>query len=306
MRKTHTPAFAIVVLLFACALPARAQQQSALPDMLVGGEAMYTVQHGDAFTRIGARFGVDATTLAHDNGLTPSARLRVGQVLRVDNRHIIPQLLEEGILINLPQRMLFYFLRGTLLRHYPVGLGRPSWPTPTAEFEVVRMQADPVWHVPKSIQEEMARSGKKVKTRVPPGPDNPLGKYMIGLSLPCYGIHGTIAPGSIYGFHTHGCIRLHPDDIADLFSRVAIGTPGRIIYAPVLLAQGDGGRIYLEVHRDIYKQGVDMVQTVQRLATARGVGGLLDWQRVAEVIRMQEGVAREVSLRSSVRIERGE
>jgi L,D-transpeptidase ErfK/SrfK len=109
----------------------------------------------------------------------------------------------------------------------------------------------------------------------------------------------------------NGGDRGNGDDIADLFSRVAIGTPGRIIYAPVLLAQIDGGRIYggriyLEVHRDIYKQGVDMVQTVQRLATARGISALLDWQRVEEVIRTQEGVAREVTLRPSLRMEGGE
>ena len=29
----------------------------------------------------------------------------------------------------------------------------------------------------------------------------------------------------------------HPDDIADLFGRVSIGTPGHIIYTPVLLAR---------------------------------------------------------------------
>jgi L,D-transpeptidase ErfK/SrfK len=64
--------------------------------------------------------------------------------------------------------------------------------------------------------------------------------------------------------------------------------------------------IHYQVHRDIYEQGVDMVQTVQRLATARGISALLDWQRVEEVIRTQEGVAREVTLRPSLRMEGGE
>jgi L,D-transpeptidase ErfK/SrfK len=274
--------------------------------MLVGSEGAYTVRPGDSFARIGARFGVDAGTLAHENDLTTSARVRVGQVLRVDTRHIVPRFLEDGILINLPQRMLFSFVQAKLLRHYPVGLGRPDWPTPTGAFEVVRMAANPVWHVPKSIQAEMRRRGKRVKTQVPPGPDNPLGKYMIGLSLPCYGIHGTTAPSSIYGFHTHGCIRLHPDDIEDLFRQLSLGTSGRIIYEPVLLAESDGGRIYLEVHRDMYKQGVDMGQTVQRLAAARGISARVDWQRVQQVIRTQEGIAREVTLQPSVQSGRGE
>ena len=74
-------------------------------------------------------------------------------------------------------------------------------------------------------------------------------------SLWGYGIHGTIAPSSVYHFRSHGCIRLHPDDIAELFDRVSVGTPGRLIYQPVLLAVVDDGRILLEVHRDIYELG---------------------------------------------------
>jgi L,D-transpeptidase ErfK/SrfK len=83
-----------------------------------------------------------------------------------------------------------------------------------------------------------------VKTRVPPGPDNPLGQYWIGLSLVGYGIHGTIASASIYQFRSHGCIRIHPNDIADLFGRVSLGTSGHIIYTPVLLARLTSDQIY--------------------------------------------------------------
>jgi L,D-transpeptidase ErfK/SrfK len=130
---------------------------------------------------------------------------------------------------------------------------------------------------------------------VPPGPDNPLGQYWLGLSLAGYGIHGTIAPASIYQFRSHGCIRLHPDDIADLFARVSIGTPGTIIYAPVLLAQVTGDQIYLEVHRDVYKRRGEPLAVVQRLSVLWGLGPRLDWQRVEEVVRLKDGVAREVS-----------
>ena len=60
---------------------------------------------------------------------------------------------------------------------------------------------------------------------MPPGPDNPLGKHWLGLSIHGYGIHGTIAPSSIYQFRTHGCIRLHPDDIAELFLTCRVVLP---------------------------------------------------------------------------------
>jgi L,D-transpeptidase ErfK/SrfK len=73
------------------------------------------------------------------------------------------------------------------------------------------------------FKKKWQREGKKVLTRVEAGANNPLGKYWLGLSLSGYGIHGTLAPASIYRFQSHGCIRLHPDDIAQLFSQVEVG-----------------------------------------------------------------------------------
>jgi hypothetical protein len=37
-------------------------------------------------------------------------------------------------------------------------------------------------------------------------------------------IHGTNNPGSIGGFVSAGCIRMHNKDIMDLFGRVSVGT----------------------------------------------------------------------------------
>lgn len=275
---------------------AAAQDTAGLPGALVGEQFEYIVQPGDSLTRIGARFGIGQLVLARMNDKKYNAVLRPGQLLQIDNRHIIPERLPEGILINLPQRMLYYFQAGKLVSDYPVGLGRPSWPTPARDFTVVNLQENKTWYVPKSIQEEMQREGKVVKTRVPPGPDNPLGKYWIGLSLPGIGIHGTIAPASVYHFQSHGCVRLHPDDIATLFQRVSKGQPGKIIYAPVLLTRLEDGRIFLEVNRDIYKKGIDPLAVVENSARIQGLSDMLDWDKVKDVIRLEEGLAREVGL----------
>lgn len=284
-------------LVFAAWMPvAGAQETAAFPAELVGEPFEYTVQSGDSLTRIGARFGVEQIVLARTNGIKYSAMLHPGQLLRIDNRHIVPERLEEGIVINLPQRMLYYFQAGKLVLHYPVGLGRPSWPTPEGRFRVVDPQENKTWHVPKSIQEEMRREGKVVLTQVPPGPDNPLGKHWLGLGIPGIGIHGTIAPASVYHFQSHGCIRSHPDDIAALFQHVTKGEPGKIIYAPVLLARLEDGRIFLEVNRDIYKKGIEPITIVERSAQAQGLTDMLNWAEVKNVIRLKEGLAREVGL----------
>jgi L,D-transpeptidase ErfK/SrfK len=109
-----------------------------------------------------------------------------------------------------------------------------------------------------------------------------------------YGIHGTIAPSSVYHFRSHGCIRLHPDDIAELFERTEVGTSGQLVYQPVLLAVVEDGRILLEVHQDIYNKGIDPIQFVRDMAEAHGLSHDIDWSRVDAVIAAQEGLAREV------------
>jgi L,D-transpeptidase ErfK/SrfK len=138
-----------------------------------------------------------------------------------------------------------------------------------------------------------------VKTRVPPGPENPLGQYWLGHNLAGYGIHGTLASTSIDRFRSHGCIRLHQADIADPFGRVPIGTPGYITDTPLILARLTNDWINLEVHRDVFKRAGDPLMSVQRIAASEGTVPWLDWPQVEEVIRRKDGVAWEVSQRPS-------
>lgn len=265
-----------------------------LSNKVVGGESTYIIRPGDILTGIGARFGVDVRLLVGQNAIANPDRIYAGKSLSINNPHIVPAGAEDGILINLPQRMLFHFGKGELLAAYPVGLGKPDWPTPAGKFKILSREMNKTWKVPKSIQEEMRREKQRVLTQVPPGPDNPLGKHWLGLSMPGYGIHGTIAPSSVYDFRSHGCIRLHPDDVAALFEQVVIGAPGELVYRPVLLAVVDDGRILLEVHPDIYDKGMDLAQIVRDMAQAHGLSPAIDWPLAEEVIAAQDGLAREV------------
>ena len=281
-------------LLAVLSLPVSAGDLPPLSHKVVGGDSEYTVRSGDFLIAIGARFGVAAMVLAQQNAIPYEAIIHPGQRLRIHNPHIVPGTLDDGILINLPQRMLFHFSQGNLLGAYPVGLGKPTWPTPQGEFRIVTREKNKTWKVPKSIQEEMRSEQKIVREEVPPGPDNPLGAHWLGLSLWGYGMHGTIAPSSVFHFQSHGCIRLHPDDVAELFDRVEVGTTGRLIYQPVLLAVVEDGRILLEVHRDIYNKGIDPAQIVRDLAETNGLSQDIDWPTVDAVIAAREGLAQEV------------
>ena len=283
----------LAALLAVSGLAAIAGEPPPLSARVAGGDSFYMVWPGDILAGIGARFGVDYRLIARQNGIADVNRIYAGKQLRIHNPHIVPAGMDDGILINIPQRMLFHFRKGELLAAYPVGLGKPEWPTPEAEFKIVSMETHKAWLVRKSIREEMRCEQKAVQEQVPPGPDNPLGAHWLGLDLWGYGIHSTIAPSSVYRFRSHGCIRLHPDDIADLFDKVKIGTRGRLVYLPALLAVVDG-RILLEAHPDIYEKGIDLAQAVRDMAAANGLSQAIDWQQAEAVIAAQEGLAAEV------------
>lgn len=285
---------AAAFVLFAHLPLVEAAQLPPLSRGVTGAVSEYVVKPGDTLGSIGARNGIEWRVLARLNGISPKKALAVGQTLYLDNRHVVPADLNDGIVINLPQRLLFLFRDKSVVRQYSVSPGRPAWPTPTGTFEVITMLEKPTWYVPKSIQEEWARAGKVVKTSVPPGPNNPLGRNWIGLSFPSLGIHGTNAPLSIYDFQSSGCIRLHSDDAEDLYGRLSVGDQGVIVYEPILLARVDARRIFLEVHRDVYGKKPVLAAAIKQLAEMNGIGRLINWSKASAVIDQKDGVAREV------------
>lgn len=67
----------------------------------------------------------------------------------------------------------------------------------------------------------MGRRGAPDSTR----PDNPLGTRWIGLDAADVGIHGTNSPWLIGLPVSHGCIRMHNQDIEALYEAVELGSP---------------------------------------------------------------------------------
>ncbi len=119
------------------------------------------------------------------------------------------------ILLKVSENRLYLFYGSYLVKSYPVATGMPGWPTPRGTFTIIRKDVNPTWYPP---------GWADVEKPVPPGPSNPLGTRRLLLSDPSYGIHGTNKISSIGKYITHGCIRLYPWDIVDLFDRVTVGT----------------------------------------------------------------------------------
>ncbi|MBW7948634.1 MAG: L,D-transpeptidase [Pseudorhodoplanes sp.] len=125
------------------------------------------------------------------------------------------------IVVRTGARRLYYVTGGGRAISYPVGVGRAG-KTWTGSTFITSIRLRPDWSPPAEI-----RRDKPSLPHVIPGgsPRNPMGAAALLLAKGEYAIHGTNAPGSIGGFVSYGCIRMHNADIMHLIQRVHMGTP---------------------------------------------------------------------------------
>jgi len=123
------------------------------------------------------------------------------------------------IIVDTAHTYLYYVLGdGTAIR-YGIGVGRDGF-TWSGSQSVTRMAEWPDWTPPK----QMIARQPYLPRFMAGGEGNPLGARAIYLGSTVYRIHGTNAPGSIGTKVSSGCIRLTNADVADLYSRVTVGT----------------------------------------------------------------------------------
>jgi lipoprotein-anchoring transpeptidase ErfK/SrfK len=129
------------------------------------------------------------------------------------------------VIIDTGNTALYYVLgQGRAIR-YGVGVGRDGF-TWSGVQTISRKAEWPDWHPPA----EMIARQPYLPRFVAGGPGNPLGARAMYLGSSQYRIHGTNDPSTIGKFVSSGCIRLTNEDVADLFSRVDIGT--RVVVLP--------------------------------------------------------------------------
>jgi hypothetical protein len=83
--------------------------------------------------------------------------------------------------------------------------------------------------------------------------------------------------------------------VADLFSRVSIGTPVEVIYEPVLLARQPDGAVFLEVNPDIYGRTGSLRVAFDALAAREALANLVDPAQVDDLLARREGIALKVN-----------
>jgi lipoprotein-anchoring transpeptidase ErfK/SrfK len=111
---------------------------------------------------------------------------------------------------------------GRPLAQYPASTGSEHDPLPIGDWKIDGVARNPTYNYnPKLFWD--AKPGD-AKTRLPAGPNNPVGVAWIDLSIPHYGIHGTPVPGLVGKTESHGCIRLTNWSAAEVAGLVQAGT----------------------------------------------------------------------------------
>ncbi|MGC1403359.1 MAG: L,D-transpeptidase family protein [Thermodesulfobacteriota bacterium] len=258
-------------------------------DTVIGLMGEYTVKEKDTFLDVARDYDLGfnelETLYPHIDPWVPP----LGMKVVIPSQWILPQSRKYGIVINIAEMRLYYFFKNIrMVRTYPIGIGDQGWFSPEGTCWVAEKRKNPTWHIPKSLQEKY-----QLKT-MPPGPDNPLGDYWLGLSFSGYGIHGTNFPWAVGRLVTHGCIRLYPEDIKVLFSMVPIKTPVELIYEPVKVGFKQG-RIFMEVHPDIYGKIPKFTEYGIKKISSLGLAAMVNDDLMRKALEEKQGIPVDIT-----------
>jgi len=239
------------------------------------GLPLTRAEQDETLLDVARRFNLGQEEIVRLNPDVDRWNVKKGDIVRISNQRILPDSPHKGVTLNISEYRMYYYPpiatgQAPIVMSFAHGVGRQDWKTPLGETKVIKKVKDPSWHPPESIRQEHAAQGDPLPEVVPPGPHNPLGAYALYLNLPGdYRIHGTDID-KIFGIGmqiTHGCVRMYPEDIEQLYSLVPVGTPVFIVKQPIK-AGWLNNVLYVEAHPDL--EGEEMTQD-QRYEVALGL-----------------------------------
>jgi len=97
-----------------------------------------------------------------------------------------------------------------VIKEFPIAVGKEKYPTPKGSFTVKRVVWNPAWVPPKS------RWARGKAPAAPGSTNNPMKLVKIFFREPDYYIHGTGAVESLGEAASHGCLRMEPNQAAEV------------------------------------------------------------------------------------------
>ena len=114
------------------------------------------------------------------------------------------------LVADLSDKTLTIFSGDNPIKTFNVAVGTESKPTPPGKYKIQKIVWNPSWIPPD-------QPWAKGKTAKGPGePGNPMKVAKIFFHEPDFYIHGTGEIKSLGTADSHGCIRMHPDEVASL------------------------------------------------------------------------------------------
>ncbi len=277
-------------------------------ESLVGRTEAYVARHEDTLLDVARRFGMGIAEMRLAN---PGVDLWLpgeGTEIRLPTRFILPAAPRSGVVVNVPEMRIYYYPKGGSVVHtWPVSIGRVGWETPLGKTRIVRKAVRPTWYPPDSVRKEYRERGEALPPAVGPGPDNPLGSHALYLGLPAYLIHGTNRPYSIGMRVSHGCVRMYPEHIAELFELAESGTPVTLVHQGVK-AGWAGDELFVEVHpnadvpdEEARPSMTEAVASIIAVTPEDEPPAAVDWKRVEDALAAANGIPVAVGSRQAPR-----
>lgn len=304
--------FAVLAILisavsFSCTASATTYPMPKPGDDLVGEMFTVSARAGDSLRSIGNRYSMSLYEMLEANQQIKNPRsLNLGEKIFIPAQFILPSA-RKGIVINLAELRLYYFTPdGKYVMTYPVGVGRRDWRTPIIVTRVVNKTPNPDWRVPKDIKQYAFRKYNRLLPDMVKGgdPENPLGHYAVYLAKPEILIHGTNQQDSVGTYISSGCIRLHAQDIEELYNNVKIGAPVYIMN----VSQKAGwlnNQLYLEsqiplrLTTDVSIYNHDSASSALQNVLSRYRDAHVDEKKAKQVVSNRTGIPEVIGYRSS-------
>lgn len=266
------------------------------------GQVQASTGSGEAPTAITQRYNLGINALQSANPhLNLSRKLPSRAYVQIPTQHLLPNRAREGIVINLPEMRMYYYLpNSNQVLTYPIGIGKIGKTIPIRNAVITRKKTNPTWIPPDDIREFNLEKGIVLPRVMPPGPDNPLGPYAIYMSIPTYLIHSTPFPESVGTRASFGCIRMYETDIKTFFPTITNGIPIAIVNSPVKVGWQEN-KLYVEAHQpleehaDAYDASLPgMVHEISNASKDKPT--LIDWQLVSFLAKDRDGIPHEVGM----------
>ena len=262
--------------------------------IVIGEVQIYEVEGEESLIEIARDFDIGYNQMEAANPALDPFVPGEDALVTIPTSWILPELHSyDGIVINISEMRLYYFYmrdHSPFVTTYPIGIGSEGNDTPVGVFKIIQKIVNPSWYPPPSIRKERPELPKVI----PPGPDNPLGSHALRLSLGTVLIHGTNRPFAVGRKVTHGCIRLYPEDISEFFKVIPNGMKVTIVRQPIKVGV-KGKKVYVEVHRDDYRQKVDYFNEAVKLLTRKGLLKDVSTEKLYQAVQEKQGFPVEIS-----------